>query len=50
MAATIIISAILAAVAAAIVIRLAGSIRRGTPACGCGCADCPHAEKCGGHK
>ena len=49
MAATIIISVILAAAAATIVIRIIYNARRGAPVCGCGCAHCPHAKKCGEH-
>ena len=44
--ATIIISAVLTLVVAAIVISMIKNKKKGKSSCGCGCADCPMSGSC----
>ncbi len=44
--ATILISAVLLAVIAAIIVHLAHNRRAGKTSCGCGCSSCPMEGKC----
>lgn len=44
--ATILISAILLAVIAAIIVHLVHNRRAGKTSCGCGCSSCPMEGKC----
>lgn len=44
--ATIIISAILIAVVAAIIIGMVRNKKKGKSSCGCGCANCPMSGSC----
>lgn len=48
-AATIIISAVILAVALAIIISSVRGRKKGKSSCGCGCAGCPMSSSCG-HK
>ena len=43
---TIIISAVLLGIVAAIVIKIVKDKRRGRSSCGCGCANCPMSGQC----
>lgn len=44
--ATIIISAVLVLVVAAIIVSMVRSKRKGKSSCGCGCANCPAGSSC----
>ena len=43
---TIIVSLIVCAIVAVIVIRMIKNRRKGKSSCGCGCADCPMSGSC----
>ena len=45
-AATIIVTAILLIVIAAVIVKLIRDKKRGRSSCGCQCANCPMAGKC----
>ncbi len=45
---TIIVGLVVAAVIALIAVNIIRKRKKGQSTCGCGCADCPMKNKCGG--